>query len=153
MAVCIKITVFFDVTPCSLVTVTNFSEESASSNSALQNSVSLWNKHFWTLQAIDLETEKHFKLCIPCVCNSIFINHKICTYQVSGCVLFYIMHSPKYFVFNWTIVREITVSREVKHTRNILPYTFVSVVCIIHHIKCKLLSYSIPIGRVQFLSV
>jgi hypothetical protein len=52
-------------------------------------------------------------------------------------LLSYMKYLQTCFGCTWTIVREIIIWMEVHHSRTILAYTDVSVVCIIFHIKCK----------------
>jgi len=75
--------------------------------------------------------------------SKMHLSHK-CRY-----LLCYVTHTPTCFGCTWIIIREITVSREVKHPISILAYEFISVVYIVHHLGCKLLRYSIQAGQVK----
>jgi len=103
------------------------------------------------LNFIALYNSKHKNIILKFCIFSVFVIRCLLTTSKMHLSrkLCYVTHSPTCFGCTWIIIKEITVSREVKHPISILAYEFISVVYIVHHLGCKLLRYSIQAGQVK----
>ena len=107
------------------------------------------------LNCIALYNSKHKNIILKFCIFSVFVTQCLLTTSKMHLshkfryLLCYVTHSPTCFGCTRIIIREIIISREVKHLICILAYEFISVVYIVHHLGCKSLQYSVQGGQVK----